>query len=318
MIRTTLAALCLFGILGGAAYADQSPIRLIVPFDAGGPTDQNARLIAAEISKVIERTVIVENKPGAAGIVGAQYVAKAPADGTVYLIGSNASLAINKGLYKTLPYDPQKDFAPVGGISFSPLVLAVNKDIHAKTVEDFVVEAKARKEPLTMGSSGSGSIPHIAGSYIADALGVSVLHIPFKGTAPAVVALMSGTIDIIFDTLPTSLQNIKAGQYNGLGITSDQRFPLLPDVPTFKEQGYDNMTASAWFGLVAPAKTPPAVIAEMNKALNIALGTDVVKEKFLNMGAQPMLGSPAEFTQFVQEETDKWVPQVKRLGLTVN
>lgn len=315
MKKILILALSLF--LGGTAQAEDT-IRLIVGYAAGGSADQNARLLASEMSKVLHKNIVVENKLGAAGIVASQYLAKAPADGSVLMVGSNSVLAINKGLYNKLPYDPEKDFALVGGISASPLVLVVSDNVHSKTVKELATEANTLGQPLTMGSSGNGSIPHIAGSYISREVGVPVMHVPFNGNAPSVIALMSKTIDIIYDTLPSSIGNIKAGKYKALGITSDQRFPLLPDVPTLAEQGYPNLTANAWFGLVAPAGTPKPIIDELNKALNTVLKKPEVNKKFLNMGAITMSGTPEDFQRFVKSEIDRWVPETKRLGLKVD
>jgi len=305
----------LFLAVGGAQA--QERISLVVPFSAGGPTDQTTRLIANELMNATGKTYVVENKPGAAGIIAAQYVAQAPADGSVYMVGSPGSLVINTGLYKKLPYDPVADFVPVSGMTRSPLVLVTNVQVPAENVKALVSDIKEGKQSANVGTPGNGTIPHLAGSYFAHQAGIEVLNVPFKGIAPAITSLMSGDIDIVFDTLSTSLANIQAGKVKALGIAATQRSDGLPDVPTLKEQGYD-VEASSWFGLVAPANTPKQIVEEMNVTVNRIITSPEFKQRLLEMGSEPLAGSADDFARFVESERDRWLPEVTRLNLSAD
>lgn len=307
------AALCL--VAGGAQA--QERISFVVPFSPGGPTDQVTRLIANELMKSTGKTYIVENKPGAAGIIAAQYVAQGPADGSVYMVGSPASLVINKGLYKKLPYDPETDFVPVSGLTRSPLVLVANENVKANTASAFVQDVKGGNEPAKMGSPGSGTIPHLAGSYFSNQVGIELLHVPYKGIAPAIAGLMAGDIDIVFDTLSTSMANIQAGKIKALGVASSKRYDVIGDVPTLAEQGHP-VEASSWFGLVAPAATPDNIVQAMNADINKIIDAPDFKQRLLEMGSEPLTGSPAEFARFIQQERERWLPEVSRLELSAD
>lgn len=303
-------------VAAGGAQA-QERISLVVPFSAGGPADQTTRLIANELMKVTEKTYIVENKPGAAGIIAAQYVAQAPADGSVYMVGSPGSLVINAGLYKNLPYDPETDFVPVSGMTRSPLVLVTNVQVPAKDAKTLVADIKQGRQSANVGTPGNGTIPHLAGSYFANQADIEVLHVPFKGIAPAITSLMSGDIDIVFDTLSTSLGNIQAGKVKALGVAAAQRHDSLPDVPTLTEEGYE-LEASSWFGLVAPAGTPKHAVEEMNAAVNRIITSPEFKQRLLSMGSEPLEGSAEDFARFVASERARWLPEVTRLNLSAD
>lgn len=304
-------------LCSGAACA-QDQISLVVPFAAGGPTDQITRLIAGDLTRLTGANVIVDNKPGAAGIVAAQYVANARPDGSVYMVGSPSSLVLNQGLYKKLPYDPQHDFVPVAGLTRSPLVLVANdKRPYDNAAELVRLTRENPANPLKMGTPGSGTIPHIAGSYFANLVGIEILDVPFKGVAPAIVSLMSGDIDVVFDTLSTSTANIAAGKLKVLGIASESRFALLPNVPTLREQGFD-LQASSWFGLVAPARTPQATVDKMNQAINRILADPAFAKKLLDGGSEAMPGSATQFAAFIESERNRWLPVVRRLNLSAD
>ena len=304
-------------LCSGAACA-QDQISLVVPFAAGGPTDQITRLIAGDLTRLTGANVIVDNKPGAAGIVAAQYVANARPDGSVYMVGSPSSLVLNQGLYKKLPYDPQHDFVPVAGLTRSPLVLVANdKRPYDNAAELVRLTRENPANPLKMGTPGSGTIPHIAGSYFANLVGIDILDVPFKGVAPAIVSLMSGDIDVVFDTLSTSTANIAAGKLKVLGIASESRFALLPNVPTLREQGFD-LQASSWFGLVAPARTPQATVDKMNQAINRILADPAFAKKLLDGGSEAMPGSATQFAAFIESERNRWLPVVRRLNLSAD
>jgi len=314
-IRSLIIGACL-GLTSQLAVA-QNTVNLVVPFSPGGPTDQTTRLIGNELARLTGKTVVVENKPGAGGIIAAQYVAHAKPDGSVYMIGSPSSLVLNPGLYKNLPYDPEKDFVPVAGLTRSPLVLIVNNEVPADNVKEMIAFAKTQKDGLVMGSPGNGTIPHIAGSYFAQRAGIELLHVPYKGISPAVVALMSGEIQLLFDTLSTSTANIEAKKVKALGIASAYRFSGMPDLPTLDEQGYP-LEASSWFGLVAPAGTPDDIVKAMNRDINAVLEQEEFRKKLVNMGSEPMLGDAADFARFIEKERKQWLPEIKRLNLTVD
>lgn len=318
MINKLLASGFAALLLGCGSVHAQEQISLVVPFAAGGPTDQITRLIAADLTRLTGANVIVENKPGAAGIVAAQFVANAKPDGSVYMVGSPSSLVLNQGLYKKLPYDPERDFVPVAGLTRSPLVLVANDKRPYDNAAELVRSARQNmSNPVKMGTPGSGTIPHIAGSYFASLAGIQMLDVPFKGVAPAIVSLMSGDIDVVFDTLSTSTANIASGKLKVLGIASEARFSLLPNVPTLREQGYD-VLASSWFGLVAPARTPQATIDRVNQAINQILADPVFSKKLLDSGSEPMPGTAVQFAAFIQGERDRWLPEVRRLNLSAD
>ena len=295
----------------------QETTRLIVPFAPGGPTDQITRLIAAELTKLTGKTTVVENKPGAGGIIAAQYVAQAKPDGTVYLVGSPSVLVINQGLQKKLPYDPERDFAPVSGMTRSPLILIVKADSPMNDAKQLATRANTLRNLMPMASAGNGTIPHLAGVYFNQKAGMSALHVPFNGVAPALVSVLSGDTVYMFDTLSTSIENIKAGKVKELGIASSTRFSDLPNVATLQEQGF-SMQASSWFGLVAPIKTSNTTVLAMNQAINTILTSSEFSNKMIAMGIETMPGNVEQFTNFIAEERARWLPEVLRLNLSTD
>lgn len=317
-MKKSLAALVLplaLAAFAAPALAQKAPIRFVVPYPAGGAADQITRLVAHETAAVLGTTIIVDNKAGAAGMIAGEIVARAEPDGKTFFVGSNAPLVINQALYAKMPYDPEKSFVPVSGMGKSPLLLVTRHNLNVTNVAALVALGKKDPGKLTMGSASSGNITHLAGEYASNLMGFKVTHVPFAGSAPAITSLMGGNIDIMFDALPSSMQQAKAGKIVPLAILDQTRFPQLPDVPTLKEAGYPNAEASAWFGVVAPAKTPPAVVAELNKAINEALKKPDLVEKLRNIGAQPMPGSPEVFGKFIADERAKWIPLAKSLGV---
>lgn len=295
----------------------QKATTFVVPFAPGGPTDQITRLVASELNRRTGKTYLIENKPGAGGIVAAQYVLHGPADGSAYFVGSNGSLVLNKGLFRTLPYNPDRDFVPVSGLTRSPLVLVVNNDLPAKNLKELIELSKTKPGGLNMGSSGEGTIPHIFGSRLIQAAGINAVHVPFPGAAPAMQSLLGGHIDFMLDTLSTTLEYVKSGRVRALGIAATTRFTGLPQVATLKEQGFD-MRADSWFGLVAAAKTPPDVVDQMNRDLNAVLRDEQFKAKLASIGIEPLPGTAKDFSTFVATENAEWLPEIKRLNITVN
>ncbi|MGO4332309.1 Bug family tripartite tricarboxylate transporter substrate binding protein [Cupriavidus sp. 2TAF22] len=291
------------------------PIRFVVPYPPGGAADQITRLVAHDAAAALGTTIVIDNKAGAAGMIAAETVARAEPDGRTFFVGSNAPLVINSALYSKMPYDPDKDFIPVAGLGKAPLMLSVRPELGVRSARELAALGKKEPGKLTMGSASSGNITHLAGEYASSRLGFTVTHVPFAGSAPAIISLIGGNIDLIYDALPSSMQQARAGKIRALAILDNNRFPLLPDVPTMKELGIAGTEASAWFGVVAPARTRPAVVAELNKAVNDALARPDLVEKLRAIGAQPMPGSPADFGRFIQDERARWIPVAKSLGV---
>ncbi len=308
-------ALTLAALAAGPACAQDAPVRFIVPYPPGGAADQIARLVAQEMSKGGGATIIVENKPGAAGMIAADYVARAKPDGKTFFVGSNAPLVVNQALYAKMTYDPGKDFVPVSGMAKSPLLLVVRQDLPARDVKALIALGKQSPGKLTMGSAGTGNITYLAGEYAVSKLGFQVTHVPYQGSAPAIVGLMGSSTDMMFDALPSSMTQAQAGKIRPFAVLDDKRFAGLPDVPTAAELGYPGIDASAWFGLVAPAGTQAAVVENMNRGVNQALDQPELQRKLTQIGAVSMPGNAQVFAAFVQAERDRWLPVARDLGL---
>jgi tripartite-type tricarboxylate transporter receptor subunit TctC len=314
LTRRCIAALALAAAVA-PAMAQKSLIKFVVPYPAGGAADQVTRLVAHETSLVLGTPIVIDNKAGAAGMIAGEIVSRAEPDGKTFFVGSNAPLVINQALYATMPYDPEKSFVPVAGMGKSPLLLVTRQNLGAKDVASLIAMGKTEPGKLTMGSASNGNITHLAGESASSMMGFKVTHVPFSGSAPAITSMMGGNVDIMFDALPSSMQQAKAGKIIPLAILDSARFPQLPDVPTLKEAGFANAEASAWFGVVAPARTPASVVNELNKAINEALKKPELVEKLRNIGAVPMPGSPEVFVKFIADERSKWIPVAKSLGV---
>ena len=310
----TLLTLTYFTYFGAQAQ-NKMPIQFVVPYPAGGAADQITRLVAQDTSVILGQPILIVNKAGAAGMIAGESVARAEPDGKTFFVGSNAPLVINSALYAKMPYDPEKAFVPVAGMGKSPLLLVSRKNMDVTNIQELIALGKKEQGKLTMGSASSGNITHLAGEYASSLMGFKVTHVPFTGSAPAIMSMMGNNVDIMFDALPSSIQQAKAGKIHPLAILDNTRFPQLPDVPTLREAGFPNAEASAWFGVVAPARTPPAVIDELNKAINEALKKPELIEKLRSIGAQPMPGSPEAFGKFIAEERVRWIPLAKSLGI---
>ena len=301
------------------ASAADAPLRFVVPYPAGGAADQITRLVANDAAQLLGTAIVVENKAGAAGMIAAETVLRAPADGLTYFVGSNAPLVVNSAIYAKMPYDPAKDFVPVAGMGKAPLLLATRRDLGVADTKALIALAQQRANQngpqLSMASASSGNITHLAGEAVANRMGFKVTHVPFAGSAPAITSMMGGNVDIMFDALPSCLQQAKAGRIVPLAILDNQRFPALPDVPTMAELGFANTEASAWFGVVARTGTPQPAIDKLNRAINQALAKPDLQEKLRRIGAQPMPGSPAEWGQFITSERERWIPVAKQLNI---
>jgi tripartite-type tricarboxylate transporter receptor subunit TctC len=297
-------------------YPDK-PLKLVVPFPPGGPTDIVGRLVAQKLAEGIGQPVVVENRPGAGGTVGSTAVARAPADGYTLLYGST-TLAIAPSLYRDLAYDPRTAFAPISLVSRGPIIVAVNAQLPAKTLKDFIALAKSSPGRINYGSAGSGTPPHLAAELFKTVAGVDLVHVPYKGGGPAVSDLAGGQVQVIFEGLPTLLPHIKSGKVRALAITGAKRDPALPEVPTFAEAGLPGYDANFWNGLVAPAGTPAEVIARLNSVLVQALATPEVHAALVRLGLEAAGTTPQQFGDFIAAEIDKWARVVKASGAKID
>jgi tripartite-type tricarboxylate transporter receptor subunit TctC len=291
------------------------PISLVIPFPPGGPTDAMARTLAAEIRGSLGQPVIVENRAGAGGNIGADFVARSQPDGHTLLFGTSGPLAINASLYRKISYDPSTSFAPVIQIGHLPNILVVNPSLPVKDVRELIAYSKANPGRLSYASSGNGASSHLAGVLFNGIAGTDLQHVPYKGTGPALNDLLGGQVSMSFTDVLTALPYIKAGKLRPLGIATAQRSQALPDLPTLAEQGVTGYDVSVFFGIVAPAGTPPETIAKLNKAFTEALATPKVKQLFAAQGFEPAPdASPQQLGRFIASETAKWKDVVKKSG----
>lgn len=312
--RHLIAATLLLG-LAGLAPAQGPTTRIVVSFTAGGPVDSVARGLAEQLGKELGGTVVIDNKPGANGAIGAMEVLRAPPDGRTIWITSVGAAAINPALYDKLPYDMQRDFAPVSLVVDNVELLVVHPADPAKGAADFVARSKAAPQPVAMASTGIGSIPHLAIEQLADGTGVKFVHIPYKGAAPAITDLMGGQVGGFFGDVPGLISHVKGGKLRALGIAAPTRHPALPDVPTLEEQGIRGVDTVNWYAFFVPAKTPPAVIEALNKAVRATLITPAVRDRLLASGADPRPTTPQELAALLKSDTDKWARLIKAKGI---
>ncbi|MES2412672.1 MAG: tripartite tricarboxylate transporter substrate binding protein [Pseudomonadota bacterium] len=287
------------------------PIHIVVPFTPGGSTDILARSIAQELTKAWGQPVIVDNIPGAGGSVGADKVAKAPADGYTLLMGHIGTLAVNPSLYPNLPYDAVKSFAPVAWVARVPNVLVVHPSVPARSVKELVAYAKANPGKLNYGSGGNGSAANLATEYFKLQTGASIVHIPYRGTAPAVTDLMGGQIQVLFTGAPAVLGQIKNNQLRALAVSSPRRLDALPDLPTVAEVGYKYFEADQWYGIVAPAGTPREIVLKLNAQINQSLGSQELKTRMTSEGAIATPTTPEAFGQLIVREIARWKPVIQ-------
>lgn len=300
------------------ARAADAPLRWVVPYPAGGAADQITRIVAQDVGQSTGQPIVIENKAGAAGMIAAETALRAPADGLTFFVGSNAPLVINSAIYAKMSYDPVKDFVPVAGLGKAPLLLVTRKDLGASDLRALIAlaqQAQRQGKTLSMGSAGSGNITHLAGEYASERMGFQVTHVPFSGSAPAITSMMGGNVDIMFDALPSCMQQAIGGRIVPLAILDKQRFAALPQVPTLAELGFGDTEASAWFGVVARSGTPADAVARMARAINQSLAKAEVQERLRRIGAQPIAASTTEWGQFVASERERWIPVAQKLGI---
>ena len=291
------------------------PVTLVVSYAAGGNNDIRARQLGIPVASMLGKPVIVDNKPGASGNIGHDFVARAAADGYTLGIGAMGPLAVNAALYPKLPFDPLGAFVPVVLIEKSPLVLVTRVEKPFQNVKDVVAAAKARPGVLTIGNAGAGGAHHLSAEMFAQTAGISLLPVPYKGGGPASTALLAGEIDLMFEQTYAALPSIQSGKTRALAVTSDKRLPSLPNVPTMAELGYPQATVSNWLGLIAPKGTPPAIVKKLNEAFNQTLAMPELREKITDPGNVVGGGTPEEFAAFINGENKRWSVLVKSAGI---
>jgi tripartite-type tricarboxylate transporter receptor subunit TctC len=297
-----------------AAYPTR-PVRIIVPFAAGGTTDIFARLIGEKLSQQLGQQFVVENRGGAGGNIGSDAVAKAEPDGYTLLMGTVGTHAINPSLYARMPFDPLTDFAPVAFAAGVPNLMVVNpKNVKATTVQEFIAEAKAATKKFTMASSGNGTSIHLSGEMFKGATGVDMAHVPYRGSGPAINDLVGGQVDVMFDNLPSCIEQVRAGNLRALAVTSSTRSDAIPNAPTLAESGLPGFDATSWFALFAPKGTPAAITAKLNEETRKALDTPELKKRFADLGGDIRPMSPDELMAYVRAEHAKWSAAVKASG----
>jgi tripartite-type tricarboxylate transporter receptor subunit TctC len=314
-----LLVLALTPCLAYAQAYPSKPIRLVVPYPPGGPLDIMARAIGQKLTEAWGQPVVVDNRAGAGGNIGADLVAKSPADGYTLLMGAVATHAINPTLYGKLPYDPVRDFAPVALVAQVPNILVVNPSVPVKSVRELIDLARARPGYLNFASGSTGSTGHLAGELFNTMAGVQMVHIPYKGGAPAMADLLAGQVQLMFDNLANALPNVKAGRLRALAVTTLKRSPAMPDLPTVAESGLPGFDLTTWFGLMVPAGTPPEIVAKLNAEIVRALNTKDMRERLEKMGAEPPVNNtPDNFAAFIRSEAAKYAKVVKDSGARVD
>jgi tripartite-type tricarboxylate transporter receptor subunit TctC len=296
----------------------RQPVTLVVPFPAGGPTDAMARVLALKLGERLGQQVIIDNRGGAGGGIAAELVARAPGDGYTLFFGTTGTMAINPSLYAKLRYDPVKDFAPISLMATTMNVLVVSPQIPASNLGELIVLAKAKPGELTYGSAGNGSSNHLSGELFRTAAGIQINHVPYKGSAPAMIDLLGGRLSMMFDTIAQQTQNISTSKVRALAVTGAKRSPLLPSVPTVQEAGLKDYDVSIWYGVLAPKSTPAPVIDRLQREIAAVMSTDEMKKRMEADGAEVRTTTPSEFAALIRSDTAKWTPVVKNSGASLD
>ncbi len=317
-LGTLLAALgLLFAVPAAAEYPDR-PIRLVVPFPAGGGADNLARTIMPRVAQELGTTIVIDNRPGAGGNVGAEFVARAAPDGYTLLYGTNGTHAINRSLYAALSFDPVRDFAPVSRMTQIAALLVVYPGLPARSVAELIDYAKANPGRVFFASAGNGTTSHLAGELFKTMAGIDIVHVPYRGGALAATDLMGGQVSMMIDVMPNVLPLATGGKLKGLAVTTLARVPAAPEFPTIAESGVPGFEVSAWDGILAPAGTPVAVIDRLNAAIRVALADPQVRAALIGRGAQPVTSTPEEFARHIAAESDKWARVVRQAGAKID
>ena len=321
MLKKAIFAAMLMTQALGAGAADvypSKPIRFVVPYPPGGPTDAMARLIQAPLQAKLNAVIVIDNRGGAGGNIGTGMVAKAPADGYTILLAASGPMAVNKSLYKSISFDPEKDFAPIIQISAFPLVLEVHPSLPVTNLKQFIAMAKDKPDLLSFASAGNGTPQHLAGELFNTAVGAKLQHVPYKGAGPALNDVIGGHVKVMFDILGSSVQYIKTGKMRALAVTTAARSPALPDVPTLAEAGLPGYDFSGWHGIVAPAATPKPIVNKLNQALNEIFADPAFRKKWEELGTPIVGGTPEAFGALMRSESVKLGKVVKDAGVTVD
>ena len=296
----------------------QKPIRLVVTFPPGGSSDAVVRLLVPILNARLGQQVVVDNRPGAGGNLGLAIVAKAPADGYTLGVGAAGGLAANPSLYPNMPYDPLKDFRPVGMLAAIPFVIVGHPSLDAKSLRDVVALARARPGQLSIGHGGNGTAMHLSSELFAQMADIKLVQVPYRGSGPAALDAMAGQVPLAVVDLPSALSQIKAGKLVAYAVTSPQRLPSLPEVPTVAESGLTGYDSTGWFGVVAPAETPTPIVARLNAALDAALSDDQVRSTLRGLGVEPLPGTPEAFGAYIRSETRKWAQVIKAANIKLD
>jgi len=312
------AVLLLTGCAAFAQVYPAKPVRFIVPFAPGGGNDVIGRLVSSSLSERLGQQVVVDNRGGAGGIIGSELTAKAAPDGYTLLLGHIGTLAINAGLYPKLSYDPIRDFAPVCLVATAQNILVVHPSLPARSVKELIALAKAKPGQLNFVSGGIGGAGHLAGELLNSMAGVQMVHIAYKGAGPALTDLVAGQVQLMITNMPAAMPHLKSGRLRALGVTGANRSPLMPDLPTISEAGLPGYELTNWFGVVAPAATPRAIVERLNEAIVSGLKTAEMRERLAAVGAEPVGSTPAAFAAHIKSETGKWSKVIATAGIKAN
>lgn len=308
----------LLGVNSVSAQSDSQypikPIRMIVPSAPGSGPDIMARAIGQKLTESLGQPVVIDNRPGAGGIIGSEAAAKSPPDGYTLIMSNAGAHAVNASLYAKLPYDPVRDFAPVTLVAMAPNILIVHPALPVRSVKELIVLAKAKPGELTFGSGGNGSTAHLSGEMFKTMAGINIVHVPFKGSPAAVIGVISGQIAMAFPNIPPALPHVRSGKLKALAVTTAKRSAAVPELPTVAEAGLPGYEATAWFGVLAPAATPPQIIAKLNAAIVKSLRTREMQERLAAEGTEPVGNTPEQFAQTVRNDIAKWAKVVKSSG----
>ena len=312
--RTLIAASLAIALPARADTWPSKPIKLIVPYAPGGTTDVVARMVAEYLGKRLGQNIIVDNRPGKGAMIGTALVAKSPPDGYTLLMSVISGLSISPQMYGSSDFDPMADFIHISIASRNPSVLVVNPDFKAKTFQEYVAIARAEPGKLIYATSGAGSSNHLLGAQLSQVIGAEMVHVPYRGAGPAMIDTINGTVPSMFDSLPSAAPHIQAGKVRALAVSSEERSPTFPDIPTMKELGYPDVISYSWFGISVPAKTPQPIVDKLATEMQAVLKEPAVVKRWQEIGAECSTMTPAEVTKFIQSEIDKWTPVVKSTG----
>jgi len=321
-IARAAAALVLAGLaaatLAQAPDFPKQPIRMVVTFPPGGSADAVVRMIVPRLSEKLGQQVIVDNRPGAGGNIGLTLVARAPADGYTLGVGAAGALSANSSLYAQMPFDPLKDFKPVSGLAAIPFVLVGSPSLPARTLKELLALAKAQPDKLSIAHGGNGTAMHLSAALLAQMGEVNLVQVPYKGSGPAALDVLAGNVPLAIVDLPAALQQIKAGKLHAFAVTSPQRLPQLPDVPTVSEAGLQGYESIGWFGVVAPAGTPVAIVDRLNAEITDALNDEKIKARMRELGVEPMPTKPQGFDAYIRSETTKWARVIRQANIKLD